>query len=110
MAEKEAHARIKIDRMLDEAGWRFQDDENGNANIILEQNVKLTETLRDEFGNDFKKTKNGFTDYSLLDESGRVICIIEAKAEHLNPLIGKEQARAYTYKQNARFVILSNGS
>lgn len=53
MAEKEAHARIKIDRLLVEAGWRFQDDEKGSANILLEQNVKLTETLRDELGNDF---------------------------------------------------------
>lgn len=110
MPEKEAHARIKIDQLLVESGWRFQDDENANANIILEQNVKLTETRRDELGNDFEKTKNGFTDYSLLDKSGRVICVIEAKAEHLNPLVGKEQARAYAYKQNARFVILSNGN
>ncbi len=35
---------------------------------------------------------------------------MEAKAQHLNPLVGKEQARAYAYSQNARFVILSNGN
>ncbi len=70
MVEKEAHARIKIDQLLIEARWRFQDDENGNANIILEQNVKLTETLGDELGNDFETMKKGFTDYSLLDEMG----------------------------------------
>lgn len=49
---------------------------------------------RDELGNDFEKTKNGLTDFSLLDKKGRIICVIEAEAEHLNPLVGKEQARA----------------
>jgi len=32
MAEKEAKARIKINKLLEEAGWRFFDDENGPAN------------------------------------------------------------------------------
>src|SRR5215213_5140964 len=110
MAGNEAKARIKINRLLEEAGWRFFDDETGRANVLLEQNVKITQTLLDELGNDFEKTKNGFTDYSLLSEDGRVVAVVEAKAEHLNPLVGKEQARAYAYKQNARFCILSNGN
>jgi type I restriction enzyme, R subunit len=110
MAGNEAKARIKINRLLEEAGWRFFDDETVRANVLLEQNVKITQTLLDELGNDFDKTKNGFTDYSLLGEDGRVVAVVEAKAEHLNPLVGKEQARAYAYKQNARFCILSNGN
>src|SRR5205085_2990796 len=101
MAGNEAKARIKINRLLEEAGWRFFDDETGHANVLLEQNVKITQTLLDELGSDFEKTKNGFTDYSLLGEDGRVVTVVEAKAEHLNPLVGKEQARAYAYKQNA---------
>lgn len=110
MEGKEAKARIKINKLLDEAGWRFLDNVNGAANVLLEQNVKITQSLLDELGNDFEKTKNGFTDYSLIGTDGRVIAVVEAKAEHLNPLIGKEQARAYAYKQNARFCILSNGN
>ena len=110
MSQKEAHARIKIDRLLVEAGWRFLDDDKGDANVLLEQNVKLTENRRDELGNDFEKTKNGYADYSLLDKDGRVICVVEAKREDLSPLVGKEQARDYAYKQNARFVLLSNGN
>jgi len=110
MDGNEAQARIKINKLLDEAGWRFFDDDSGQANVLLEQNVKLTQTILNELGDDFEKTKNGFTDYSLLDRNGRVICVVEAKAENLNPLIGKEQARAYAYKQDARFVILSNGN
>lgn len=100
MNGNEAHARIKVNKLLDEAGWRFTDTDEGTANIVLEQNVKIPQSLLDELGNDFEKTKNGFTDYSLIDDSGCVVCVVEAKAEHLNPLIGKEQARAYAYKQN----------
>lgn len=110
MADNEAKARIKINRLLEEAGWRLLDDEAGRANVLLEQNVKITQTLLDEMGNDFEKTKDGYTDYSLLSQDGRVIAVVEAKAEHLNPLVGKEQARAYAYRQNARFCILSNGN
>jgi type I restriction enzyme, R subunit len=110
MSGNEAKARIKINKLLEEAGWRFLDGDGGNANILLEQNVKITQTLLDELGNDFEKTKNGYTDYSLIGNDGRIVAVVEAKAEHLNPLIGKEQARSYAYKQNARFVILSNGN
>ena len=39
---KEAKARIKINKLLEEAGWRFFDDANGQANIALEPNVKIT--------------------------------------------------------------------
>ena len=80
--------------------------ETVQANVLLEQNVKLTKIILDELGNNFEKTKNGYTDYSLIGSDGRVVAVVEAKAEHLNPLIGKEQARAYAYRQNARFVIL----
>jgi type I restriction enzyme R subunit len=110
MADNEAKARIKINKLLEEAGWRFFDDENGKANVLLEQNVKVTQSLLDELGEDFEKTKNGYTDYSLTGLDNSVVAVLEAKAEHLHPLIGKEQARAYAYSQNARFVILSNGN
>ncbi|MDP3769580.1 MAG: hypothetical protein Q8R40_01405 [bacterium] len=31
---KEAKARIKINKLLEEAGWRFFDDKKGQANIF----------------------------------------------------------------------------
>ena len=46
MAEKEAKARIKINKLLEEAGWRFLDDENGKANIALESNWNTPAGLR----------------------------------------------------------------
>lgn len=108
--QKEAKARIKINKFLEQSGWRFFDDEKGKANIVLENNVKITRKNLDEFGNDFEKTENGFTDFLLLDEKGFPFVIVEAKSEDRNPLDGKEQARKYALSQNVRFVILSNGN
>lgn len=110
MIQKEAKARIKINNLLQEAGWRFFDGDNGKANIVLENNVKLTQQSVDDLGNDFDKTKNGFIDFLLLDEKGFPYVILEAKSEDKDPLDGKEQARRYAQSQNVRFVILSNGN
>ena len=110
MAEKEAKARIKINKLLEEAGWRFLDDDNGKANIALEHNVKMTESHINEMGEDFEKTNNGYIDFLLLDEKGSPLIVLEAKSEDKSPLVGKEQARRYARSQNCRFVILSNGN
>lgn len=107
---KEAQARIKINKLLEVAGWRFFDDQQGKANITLEPNVKLTQAQVDAMGNDFETTSKGFIDFLLLDERGFPLLVLEAKAEGKNPLIGKEQARKYAKAQNCRFVILSNGN
>lgn len=110
MSEKEARARIKINNLLLEAGWRFLDDETGPANILLENHIKITKHQLDEWGEDFEKTTHGFVDFLLLDGKGFPVVVLEAKAEDKNPLIGKEQARKYARAQNCRFIILSNGN
>jgi len=110
MPDKEAKARIKINKLLEEAGWRLFDSEQGPANIVLENNTKITQKLLDEFGQNFEKTKNGYIDYLLLDGKNFPFVVLEAKAEDKNPLAGKEQARQYAQSQNCRFVILSNGN
>ena len=102
---KEAKSRIKINKLLEEAGWRFFDDEKGSANIVLENNAKLTKVETDEFGEDFEKTTNGFIDYLLLDNKGFPFIVLEAKKEEINPLFAKEQARKYAQSQNCRFII-----
>jgi type I restriction enzyme, R subunit len=103
--QKEAKARIKINSMLQASGWRFFDGEKGKANITVESNIKL-----DELGEDFEKVSKGFIDYLLLDEKNFPICVLEAKSEDKDPLVGKEQARKYANSQNVRFIILSNGN
>ena len=67
---KEAKARIRINKLFEEAGWRFFDTPEGKANICLETTVKITEQKLNELGEDFEKTKNGFVDFLLLDEFG----------------------------------------
>ncbi len=107
---KEATARIKINRLLEAAGWRFFADVDGPANIRLEPGVALTKTALNELGENFEKASKGFIDFLLLDAKGSPLIVLEAKAEDKEPLIGKEQARRYARSLNCRFVILSNGN
>ncbi len=102
---KEAKARIKINKMLENSGWLFVDSENKKSNISPEMNIKIKEA-----GDNFENVKNGFVDYVLLDENNFPIVVIEAKSEDKNPLDGKEQARIYAINLNVRFIILSNGN
>ena len=106
----EAKARIKINKLLEEAGWQFFPENGKTANIILESNAKITKKQLDEFGDDFEKTSNGFIDYLLLDDKGFPFIVLEAKKEEINPLSAKEQARKYAQSQNCRFIILFNGN
>ena len=110
MEKKEAAARIKINKLLETAGWRFFADAHGPANIQLEPCVKITEQALDALGSNFEKIKTGFIDFLLLNEKDFPLLVLEAKAEGKDPLIGKEQARKYARSQNCRFVILSNGN
>ncbi len=107
---KEATARIKINKLLEAAGWRFFPDSQARANIRLESTVAITAADLDSLGENFEKAERGFVDFLLLDVRGFPLIVLEAKAEDKNPLVGKEQARKYARSQNCRFVILSNGN
>jgi type I restriction enzyme R subunit len=107
---KEAAARIKINQLLEKAGWRFFADAEGPANIRLEPKVTLKTQDLDALGENFEKSSKGFIDFLLLNEKGFPFIVLEAKAEDKSPLVGKEQARKYAKSQNCRFVILSNGN
>ena len=110
MPEKEAAARIKINKLLETAGWRFFADGKSPANIQLEPSVTLKSSDLDALGENFEKASKGFIDFLLLDDGGFPLIVLEAKSEDKNPLVGKEQARKYARSQNCRFVILSNGN
>ena len=86
---KEAQARIKINKLLESAGWRFFDDGKGKANVALEPNVKLSQAQINDLGENFEATKNGFVDFLLLDEKSFPLVVLEAKSEDKNPLVGK---------------------
>lgn len=103
MSQKEAKARIKINKLLEESWWRFFDNENWKTNIQVETNTKIS-----EIWDDFENIKNWFLDYLLLDNKWFPICVLEAKSEDKDPLVWKEQARIYANSENIRFIILSN--
>lgn len=100
MPEKEAEARIKINKLLEKAGWRLCDDENGKKNVDLEHSTRVQKS---------DKETSGAIDYLLLDDKNFPLCVLEAKKASINPLFAKEQAREYAESQGIRFAILSNG-
>lgn len=110
MSQKEAKARLKINELLKEAGWRLLDENGKPANVIVEPKVKLTAKQISDMGEDFEKTSNGFIDFMLLDDNGKPFIVLEAKSEDKNPLNGKEQARHYANSIYVKYVILSNGN
>src|SRR3970282_263093 len=107
---KEAIARIKINKLLEAAGWRFFADGNAPANIQLEPSVTIKTTDLAALGDNFEQTAKGYIDFLLLDAKGFPFIVLEAKAEDKNPLVGKEQARKYARPQNCRLVILYSGN
>jgi type I restriction enzyme R subunit len=84
----EAFSRILIDKALEASGWDLLDFRQ----------------IRFEFN-----AVNGRADYLLIDSLGRVLCVLEAKREDLDPYDAKEQARGYAENLKAPFIILSNG-
>jgi type I restriction enzyme, R subunit len=109
-ANKEAKARIKINKLLEDAGWRLLDTDKGKANVSLEHRTKKAKYNNESLGNDLENAPDGFIDYLLLNELNRPIALVEAKRENLDPLNGKEQAREYARAQHIRHIFLSNGN
>jgi type I restriction enzyme R subunit len=109
-SSNEAKARIKINRLLEAAGWRFEDGPEGPANIQLEAGVKFSD-LGDDLENAVSRSgQSGAIDFLLLDKDKRPLVVLEAKKEAIEPLSAKEQARNYARNIDARFIILSNGN
>lgn len=85
---KEAFSRVLIDKALEASGWNLLDSQQ----VQLEQNAAV-----------------GRVDYLLKDSLGRVLCVLEAKREDLDPYDAKEQARGYAENIKSPLIILSNG-
>ncbi len=94
---KEAQARLKINKLLEEGEWILIDTPTQRANVRVELKTN-------------KEDGRGFADYVLLDDKGFPLVVLEAKSEDKDPLIGKEQARTYANSIHARFIILSNSN
>ena len=88
MSQPEAFSRILIDKALEFSGW----------DLLNPQQVQFE-----------LHAGNGRADYLLKDSLGRVLCVLEAKREGLDPYDAKEQARGYAENLKAPLIILSNG-
>jgi type I restriction enzyme, R subunit len=86
--QNEAFSRILIDRALEFSGWDLLDPQQVQFEL---------------------HTSNGRADYLLKDKLGRVLCVLEAKREDLDPYDAKEQARGYAENLKAPLILLSNG-
>lgn len=107
MNNKEALARININKLLEEADWRFFSKDGQPANISLEPGTEITQEGLDNA--DSVKIKKGYIDYLLLDEYSNPFVIVEAKREDIHPLDAKEQARKYAISLRCKYIILTNG-
>lgn len=107
----EAQARITINKLMEEAGWRFLPDNQGRReSIVCEHRVtKKAFAPNVDLGVDFERAPQGFVDYVLLNTAGRPVAVVEAKKESIDPLTAKEQARAYAAGLGASHIFLSNG-
>ena len=107
----EAQARITINQLLEEAGWRFLPDASGRReNIVCEHRVtKKIFAPNLDLGSNYEHAPGGFVDYVLLNIDGRPVAVVEAKKEGIDPLSAKEQARAYAVGLGVTHVFLSNG-
>jgi type I restriction enzyme, R subunit len=86
--QNEAFSRILIDKALEFSGWDLLDSKQVQFEC---------------------SSLGGRADYLLKDSIGRVLCVLEAKREDIDPYDAKEQARGYAKNLNAPFVLLSNG-
>ena len=68
MGAKEATGRIKINKLLEAAGWHFFEEDGKPANVCLELHCKTNRGDLETFGDDFEGTTSGFIDFLLLDE------------------------------------------
>jgi len=55
MGQKDAKARIKINKLLEDSGWQFFDSEGSPADYQLEPHTKINQSEFDAFGVDFER-------------------------------------------------------
>ncbi|WP_287799804.1 type I restriction endonuclease subunit R [Acidiphilium sp.] len=85
----EAFARVKIDDLLRDSGWRLTDG----------QSVRFEYAL----------SSGGRADYVLFDRQGRALAVLEAKKTSVDLTTGESQGKRYAEELGIPFIFLSNG-
>lgn len=78
----EAFARVKIDQLLKDAGWKLTDG----------QSVRFEYPLDD----------GGKADYALFNRQGRALAVLEAKSTSVNLRAGEVQGKRYADQLGSR--------
>ncbi len=85
----EASARVRIDALLQDAGWNLTD----GSSVLFEH--ALPDGTQ--------------ADYVLCDRQGRPVAVLEAKRASIDPIAAQDQGRHYAAQLDVPFVFLSNG-
>ena len=85
----EAFARVRIDALLQDAGWNLTDGSSVLFEHVLPDGTQA--------------------DYVLCDRQGRPMAALEAKRESIDPIAAQDQGRHYAVQLDVPFVFLSNG-
>ena len=85
----EAFARVKIDDLLKDAGWKLTD----GSSVVFEQSLP----------------DGTQADYVLCDRQGRPMAALDAKRSSTDPVTAQDQGRHYAEQLEVPFVFLSNG-
>ena len=85
----EAFARVRIDALLEDAGWDLTD----GSSVLFEH--ALPDGTQ--------------ADYVLCDRQGRPMAALEAKRASTDPIAAQDQGRHYAEQLGVPFVFLSNG-
>ncbi|MDE2007062.1 MAG: type I restriction enzyme HsdR N-terminal domain-containing protein [Rhodospirillales bacterium] len=85
----EAFARVRIDRLLQDAAWDLTDG----------RSVRFEYPLYD----------GGRADYVLCDRQGRALAVLETKSTSVDLIASEAQGRRYADRLGAPFIFLSNG-
>jgi type I restriction enzyme R subunit len=85
----EPFARVKIDQLLKDMGWKLTDGHSVRFEYLLDD--------------------GGKADYVLFDRNGRALAVVEAKRTSASPRQGEAQGRRYADQISVPFIFLSNG-
>lgn len=80
----EAQARITINKLLEDAGWRFLPDAQGRReNIICEHRISRRVFAPNlDLGRDFERAPGGFAGHVLLNVDGRPVTLVGQARGH----------------------------
>ena len=85
----EAFARVKIDKLLEDAGWNLTD----GSSVLFE----------------YALPDGTQADYVLCDRQSRPMAALEAKRASTDPITAQDQGKHYAEQLGVPFVFLSNG-